>query len=122
MELLLLLLLLLIVPLVVLVVFVILCAIGVIPVLDGLNTLFRKIGLSGASPEGRTPGQVHVGRVTRGFVWDREASAAIGHVFVNGELWEAECQPTLVAEFAEGTAVRIVYQNSLRVRVLGKAV
>ena len=101
--------------------FAILLAFGVVPLIDGLNVVLRKVGLSRPSSEGRTPGQVHTGRVTREFAWDPAAGAVVGTVLVKGELWTAVCDPDLASDFREGMAVRIEYSDDLQVRVLGRA-
>ncbi len=95
---------------------------GIVPLIDGLNVLLRKIGLARASPETRASGQEHVGEVTHEFSWDPNVGKATGKVFVKGEIWNAECQPDLVDALPAGTRVRVLYEEDLLVRVLGKAV
>ena len=66
--------------------------------------------------------QEHVGEVTHEFSWDPNVGKATGKVFVKGEIWNAECQPDLVDALPAGTRVRVLYEEDLLVRVLGKAV
>jgi membrane-bound ClpP family serine protease len=99
-----------------------LIVLGIWPLTDAVNWLLREVGLARTSPETRALGQEHVGRVTRRFRLDPEAGVATGTVRVQGEIWAAECPPSLADVLAVGSRVRVVYEEGLRVRVLGKAV
>ena len=91
-----------------------------VPLVDALDALARKLGLSKAYP-GRSTGQITTATVKSKFTPGADSSRATGKVEANGELWDAECSAEIASTRNEGDQVEVRYGSSLRVEIVEKA-
>jgi len=90
------------------------------PLADVINRVLRRMGLWGPARGSRSIGSRGAGVVDEPFVVSRDGDSARGRVLVQGELWNARCDPALAPALQPGDEVEFTYNEELTLTVTGK--